>query len=470
MAKSCASLGGRPLGRVPELLFILSLLERRGFAARLFFAFFFFAVSTGSAHGLVSRRSRDSRATNRLWSGGLSIAAWTSRLLQIPGAIVCGMFGGKISALCPAVLAPWGPGRCVPTGGTPPPPDPLIDPRGSGEERLGITGWGPVRCEPSDGSPPLSVPIISPFGPGEERTGAIVCGIFSGKISALCPAVLAPWGPGRCVPTGGTPPPPDPLIDPRGSGEERLGITGWGPVRCEPSDGSPPLSVPIISPFGPGEERTGAIVCGIFSGKISALCPAVLAPWGPGRCVPTGGTPPPPDPLIDPRGSGEERLGITGWGPVRCEPSDGSPPLSVPIISPFGPGEERTGAIVCGIFSGKISALCPAVLALLRQFLGGLASPKSLSPEACSSKGDSAESDPKPSGGAGGRSATSLGRSRAARGCPSSVGCEATEGTRAWALWIRGCLDSQTSARSFHPVREKRCCQGVYWSKIHEYE
>ena len=66
MAKSCASLGGRPLGRVPELLFILSLLERRGFAARLFFAFFFFAVSTGSAHGLVSRRSRDSRATNRL--------------------------------------------------------------------------------------------------------------------------------------------------------------------------------------------------------------------------------------------------------------------------------------------------------------------------------------------------------------------------------------------------------------------
>ena len=384
MAKSCASLGGRPLGRVPELLFILSLLERRGFAARLFFAFFFFAVSTGSAHGLVSRRSRDSRATNRLWSGGLSIAAWTSRLLQIPGAIVCGMFGGKISA--------------------------------------------------------------------------------------LCPAVLAPWGPGRCVPTGGTPPPPDPLIDPRGSGEERLGITGWGPVRCEPSDGSPPLSVPIISPFGPGEERTGAIVCGIFSGKISALCPAVLAPWGPGRCVPTGGTPPPPDPLIDPRGSGEERLGITGWGPVRCEPSDGSPPLSVPIISPFGPGEERTGAIVCGIFSGKISALCPAVLALLRQFLGGLASPKSLSPEACSSKGDSAESDPKPSGGAGGRSATSLGRSRAARGCPSSVGCEATEGTRAWALWIRGCLDSQTSARSFHPVREKRCCQGVYWSKIHEYE
>ena len=384
MAKSCASLGGRPLGRVPELLFILSLFERRGFAARLFFAFFFFAVSTGSAHGLVSRRSRDSRATNRLWSGGLSIAAWTSRLLQIPGAIVCGMFGGKISA--------------------------------------------------------------------------------------LCPAVLAPWGPGRCVPTGGTPPPPDPLIDPRGSGEERLGITGWGPVRCEPSDGSPPLSVPIISPFGPGEERTGAIVCGIFSGKISALCPAVLAPWGPGRCVPTGGTPPPPDPLIDPRGSGEERLGITGWGPVRCEPSDGSPPLSVPIISPFGPGEERTGAIVCGIFSGKISALCPAVLALLRQFLGGLASPKSLSPEACSSKGDSAESDPKPSGGAGGRSATSLGRSRAARGCPSSVGCEATEGTRAWALWIRGCLDSQTSARSFHPVREKRCCQGVYWSKIHEYE
>ena len=384
MAKSCASLGGRPLRRVPELLFILSLLERRGFAARLFFAFFFFAVSTGSAHGLVSRRSRDSRATNRLWSGGLSIAAWTSRLLQIPGAIVCGMFGGKISA--------------------------------------------------------------------------------------LCPAVLAPWGPGRCVPTGGTPPPPDPLIDPRGSGEERLGITGWGPVRCEPSDGSPPLSVPIISPFGPGEERTGPIVCGIFSGKISALCPAVLAPWGPGRCVPTGGTPPPPDPLIDPRGSGEERLGITGWGPVRCEPSDGSPPLSVPIISPFGPGEERTGAIVCGIFSGKISALCPAVLALLRQFLGGLASPKSLSPEACSSKGDSAESDPKPSGGAGGRSATSLGRSRAARGCPSSVGCEATEGTRAWALWIRGCLDSQTSARSFHPVREKRCCQGVYWSKIHEYE
>ena len=124
--------GGRPLGRVPELLFILSLLERRGFAARLFFAFFFFAVSTGSAHGLVSRRSRDSRATNRLWSGGLSIAAWTSRLLQIPGAIVCGMFGGKISALCPAVLAPWGPGRCVPTGGTPPPPDPLIDPRGVG--------------------------------------------------------------------------------------------------------------------------------------------------------------------------------------------------------------------------------------------------------------------------------------------------------------------------------------------------
>ena len=93
---------------------------------------------------------------------------------------------------------------------------------------------------------------------------------------------------------------PNCFLDPRGSGEERLGDNWLGTVRCEPSDGSPPLSVPIISPFGPGEERTGAIVCGIFSGKISALCPAVLAPWGPGRCVPTGGTPPPPDPLIDP--------------------------------------------------------------------------------------------------------------------------------------------------------------------------
>ena len=106
------------------------------------------------------------------------------------------MFGGKISALCPAVLAPWGPGQCVPTGGTPPPPDPLIDPRGSGEERLGITGWGPVRCEPSDGSPPLSVPIISPFGPGEERTGAIVCGIFSGKILRPMSSSISPLGTG----------------------------------------------------------------------------------------------------------------------------------------------------------------------------------------------------------------------------------------------------------------------------------
>ena len=73
-----------------------------------------------------------------------------------------------------------------------------------------------------------------------------------------------------------------------------------------------------------------------------------------------------------------------------------------------------------------------------RQCLGGLASPISLSPEASSSKGGSAESDPIPSGGG---SAASLGRSRAAGG-------KAAEGTRAGALWIRGCLSSQASVAS----------------------
>ena len=61
-----------------------------------------------------------------------------------------------------------------------------------------------------------------------------------------------------------------------------------------------------------------------------------------------------------------------------------------------------------------------------------------LSPEASSSKGGSAESNPIPSGGG---SAASLGRSRAAGG-------EAAEGTRAGALWIRGCLSSQASVAS----------------------
>ena len=47
-----------------------------------------------------------------------------------------------------------------------------------------------------------------------------------------------------------------------------------------------------------------------------------------------------------------------------------------------------------------------------RQYLGGLASPRSLSPEASSSMGGSTESGPIPSGGGGGSDA-SLGRSRA---------------------------------------------------------
>ena len=70
-----------------------------------------------------------------------------------------------------------------------------------------------------------------------------------------------------------------------------------------------------------------------------------------------------------------------------------------------------------------------------RQYLGGLASPRSLSPEASSSMGGSTESGPIPSGGGGGGgggSDASLGRSRAAGG-------EAAGGTRAEALWIRGC-------------------------------
>ena len=217
----------------------------------------------------------------------------------------------------------------------------------------------------------------------------------------------------------------------------------------------------------------------MLGGRIHPVWPAVLAPWGPGRWVPTGGTPPPPDPAIDPRGSGEERLGITSWGPVRCEPPDGSPPLPDPVISPRGPGEERAGTSrwepgqceTTGSSTRHRRGGAAWSSLLGRQFLDGLASPKLLSPEASSSKGDSAESDPIPSGEG---STVSLGRSRAARGCPSSAGGEAAEGTRAGALWIRGCLDSQASARS-HSVgaqavqtvqgdsREHARCRGHCW-------
>ena len=187
------------------------------------------------------------------------------------------------------------------------------------------------------------------------------------------------------IPTGGTPSTPDPAIDPRGSGEERPGIASWGPVRCKPPDGSPLLPDPVISPRGPGEERSV---------------------WGPVRCEPPDGPPPLPDPLISPRGPGEERAGTSRWESGQCETTGGFPPARAPVTD----GAERLGSSLLG-----------------RQCLGRLASPKSLSPEASSSKGDSAESDPIPSGG---RSAVSLGRSRAARGCPSSAGCEAAEGTR----------------------------------------
>ena len=115
------------------------------------------------------------------------------------------------------------------------------------------------------------------------------------------------------------------------------------------------------------------------------------------------------------------------WESSQCETTGGFPPARSPVTD----GAERL-----------------EVSFVERQFLGGLIPPISLSPEACNSKGDSAESDPMPSGGAGGGSAVSLGRSRAARGCSTSGGGKAVEGTRAGALWIRGCLDSQASARS----------------------
>ena len=71
----------------------------------------------------------------------------------------------------------------------------------------------------------------------------------------------------------------------------------------------------------PGEERTGAIVCGIFSGKICP-CPVSISPLGDRAGVyQPAWTPPPPYPLIDPRGYGKMAwkwrkfpTGVIGYG------------------------------------------------------------------------------------------------------------------------------------------------------------
>ena len=126
------------------------------------------------------------------------------------------------------------------------------------------------------------------------------------------------------------------------------------------------------------------------TGRRRFQAPSVRPPetsrWEPGQCETTGSLAPVTD--------GAERLEITSWGPVRCEPPDGSPPLPGPLISPRGPGEERAETRwepgQCETTGGFPPALAPVTdgaerlgsLLLGRQVLGGLVSPKSLSPEA----------------------------------------------------------------------------------------